>query len=342
MEEFSIDEIKEEIKGKNNVEIVDMITHSFNLYSDTFMESLKEKNPLVSVVHGEMIVKYKCGFDTILKTIRMAFDPESTDADVVKEYAHSTVAEVLMPHNDPDNAIKIDENQHMHKFGDAVRLTKDGKGRMDLIPKEAVDYIIEKVYEFFANDDSEDIYGSKESLLRGVFLDNIPERAEAVVEELTSMLYAKNAMVSTDETGMTTFHISDYETFLSAFAAMLIDLSKHYENGAKHYGVDNWKRGIPIVSDKEGGSFTDSMMRHTMQFLSATNGFMDTDKGVFISYSGETHFEADTLLFDTNDRQFYKYNPIDPDNMYIKEEPHHLAALWNAFGILWTVSQRNK
>lgn len=39
-----------------------------------------------------------------------------------------------------------------------------------------------------------------------------------------------------------------------------LDLAKHFENGAKHYGVDNWKKGIPI------SCYIDSGVRHLMKY----------------------------------------------------------------------------
>lgn len=50
--------------------------------------------------------------------------------------------------------------------------------------------------------------------------------------------------------------------------AAILRLSKHYENGAKHYGRYNWNRGI-LVS-----SFLDSALRHLFKYL---DGWDDED-----------------------------------------------------------------
>ena len=67
-------------------------------------------------------------------------------------------------------------------------------------------------------------------------------------------------------------------------------LAKHYENGAKIHGVDNWKKGLPVYGSERGGCFLDSMRRHIDQAL-----------------QGKT------------------------------DEPHAIAAIWNAFGAVWTL-----
>lgn len=53
---------------------------------------------------------------------------------------------------------------------------------------------------------------------------------------------------------------------------MMLELSKHFENGAKKYGEYNWQKGIPVER------YIDSAMRH---YLKAKNGEID-----------EKHFDA--------------------------------------------------
>jgi len=40
----------------------------------------------------------------------------------------------------------------------------------------------------------------------------------------------------------------------------IIRLARHFENGAKKYGDDNWRKGIPLRR------YLDSMMRHAFKF----------------------------------------------------------------------------
>ena len=41
----------------------------------------------------------------------------------------------------------------------------------------------------------------------------------------------------------------------------MLELSKHFEEGCKKYGVDNWKKGIPE------SSYIDSAVRHYLKWL---------------------------------------------------------------------------
>ena len=42
---------------------------------------------------------------------------------------------------------------------------------------------------------------------------------------------------------------------------MLLEVSKHFEEGAKKYGENNWQKGIPVHC------YIDSMVRHYLKFL---------------------------------------------------------------------------
>lgn len=54
------------------------------------------------------------------------------------------------------------------------------------------------------------------------------------------------------------------EIFASIFggkAAMLLEVAKHFEDGAKKYGENNWQKGIPV------NCYIDSAVRHYLKWL---------------------------------------------------------------------------
>ena len=138
-----------------------------------------------------------------------------------------------------DNYIKMDGEYHEFEGG-AIRYTKTGKGRFDLIPWETMKLVTEKI----TNDDLYEAYTTEMDVLIALSQKDAVE----VIINITAVKYG-DGVFSAD-----------------ALAWMLRDLAVHYEKGAEKYGVDNWKKGIPE------SSFWDSGCRHTCQFI---NGMED-------------------------------------------------------------------
>ncbi len=244
--------------------------------------------------------------------------------------------EITIPHNTPDNPIKVDGE--MHKFGDATRMTKDGKGRSDLIPPEVVSNAIAKARDVFEHNNGK--VTTTQSLLteRAYYPDDTSIRCYETIMRMVILVWCREQGVygEEDESGERG-HTVTFPEYIRGFNKMLLDLSHHYENGAKHYGVDNWKRGIPLIGGDEGGSFIDSMLRHLSQFQSAHFGWVTANDGAFVCDDEHATWNPGDLLFDASARKVY----IQRENYIEEEEPHHLAVLWNAFGALWTIINGN-
>lgn len=106
----------------------------------------------------------------------------------------------------------------------AVRDMHGGKGRCDLLPLDVVAELYQNVYcKIFTCLDNFMETGKENWLL-------------SVLEIFTDEAYA------------------DKET-------MILELACHYEDGCKKYGVNNWKKGIPV------SSYIDSAVRHLLKYI---------------------------------------------------------------------------
>lgn len=117
----------------------------------------------------------------------------------------------------------------------AVRDIQEGKGRCDLMPLDVVagltnNHVIRNIYEFqFHND---------------------PLRLETALKEfiLNYTEWCPDGYYASQ--GVTT---------------MCLEVSKHFEEGAKKYGEHNWQKGIPVKC------YIDSAVRHYLKWLRGDN-----------------------------------------------------------------------
>lgn len=128
--------------------------------------------------------------------------------------------------------IKDSGNRREYESG-AVRDIQEGKGRCDLMPLDVV---------------------------AGFFRAGCNDKAARVMNKLYeyqishSVVYLQDAVMD----------FMNGDCFPDANTALL-EVSKHFEEGAAKYGEDNWKKGIPE------SSYIDSAVRHYLKWLRGDN-----------------------------------------------------------------------
>lgn len=119
-----------------------------------------------------------------------------------------------------EKVIKDSGNRRSFESG-AVRDIQEGKGRCDLLPLEVVAEALDS------------------RTIRRV--------ADFVKGQDTKHLYGVlNSFI--------------YESDFKDLPGLFLEVSKHFEEGAKKYGEYNWQRGIPIQS------YIDSAIRHLLKY----------------------------------------------------------------------------
>lgn len=124
--------------------------------------------------------------------------------------------------------IKDSGNRREYETG-AVRDIQEGKGRCDLMPLDVV-----------AELSLEGGYGAVSTVIEGIYK------------------YQTTHCVGYLRAVVTNFMKSD--GFPDLFTALL-EVSKHFEEGALKYGENNWQKGIPE------SSYIDSAVRHYLKWL---------------------------------------------------------------------------
>lgn len=124
--------------------------------------------------------------------------------------------------------IKDSGNRREFKTG-AVRDIQDGKGRCDLLPLDVIadhtnNVVLYWIAEFQKSNDPQHLWNALELFQYGAW---------------------NMGTVSTSQ----------------RMANTLLEVSKHFEEGAKKYGEYNWQKGIPVHC------YIDSAVRHYLKWL---------------------------------------------------------------------------
>ena len=196
----------------------------------------------------------------------------TTTTSKTKKKSQSVTDEPVMV-----NGVKVDGEPDEFADG-AKRNTKDGKGRYDLIPDQIWDVINRAICRASQPADLATVeessgygylYASRSSLLMCAYL--TPTR-ESIMDLIINLVVDSGVSATAYYEKIELIHEMTFDDFIEEFNLMLENLAKHYETGAKLYGVNNWKHGIPIMEAEKGGCFLDSMRRHLKQYI---NGEQD-------------------------------------------------------------------
>lgn len=112
----------------------------------------------------------------------------------------------------------------------AVRDIQEGKGRCDLLPLDVVSELLH-------------IFG-------GEYL-HIPATVMAHIDDF----------INTGDTFHLFLAIKFSKLFDCKTGTLLLEVSKHFEDGCKKYGENNWKKGIPVKC------YIDSAVRHYLKHV---------------------------------------------------------------------------
>lgn len=137
---------------------------------------------------------------------------------------------LVIPGAGPLTSIKDSGNRTEFETG-AVRDMREGKGRCDLMPLEVAAKLIpgpdatdtlEKIRSFQKYNDTGFLYSCLDHFAR---------------------------------------HIGGCDSYQANMCTLLLEVAKHFEEGAKKYGENNWQKGIPVHC------YIDSAIRHYLKWL---------------------------------------------------------------------------
>lgn len=132
----------------------------------------------------------------------------------------------LFPEQYPAPTIKDSGKRREFESG-AVRDIQEGKGRCDLLPLD----VVSDCFRFGGFNEEADVFG---------YIYEFQQTGD-----VKFLLWAIDAA----------------SIFNNSWTEMFLEVSKHFEEGAKKYGENNWQKGLPV------NCYIDSAVRHYLKHL---------------------------------------------------------------------------
>jgi hypothetical protein len=129
-------------------------------------------------------------------------------------------------------AIKDSGDRTQFETG-AVRDMREGKGRCDLMPLEVVAGYFGRFY---------------------CKVDSAMNTAEQIFNNIHNFM-------DTGDTDFLYLALRNFEHTTVIVPTLFLEVAKHFEEGAKKYGENNWQKGIPVHC------YIDSAVRHYLKWL---------------------------------------------------------------------------
>ena len=197
----------------------------------TYLEKYIQEHPDYKC-REDYVINVKCPFNNVpircLIPCRECWNQEIPETEKTEETG-LFVGDERVEHPDTDSSSSIKDSGDRTEFATgAVRDMREGKGRCDLMPLDVVAAYMGE-YE-----------NTVDPVLMGIYMFQKNNTA--------SHLYCA---------------LNDFcrEAYLGNEQTMFLEVAKHFEEGAKKYGENNWQKGIPTWC------YIDSAVRHYLKWL---------------------------------------------------------------------------